>query len=103
MCSLRRTLGTPEVSSTDSALTGLCSQKLWGFIFLALEPCAEGPCVWLGLLIPETSLPNFYPPHVDARPAYSESSLPLTSLDGYGFFNSVVVRLPFNSISEGCE
>ena len=28
---------------------------------------------------------------------------PPTDLDGYGFFNSVVVRLPFNSISDGSE
>ena len=30
-------------------------------------------------------------------------SAPPTSLDGCGFFNSVVVRLPFNSISDGSE
>ena len=30
-------------------------------------------------------------------------SVPPTSLDGCGFFNSVVVRLPFNSISAGSE
>ena len=30
-------------------------------------------------------------------------STPLTSLDGRGFFNSVVVRLPFNSISDCSE
>ena len=30
-------------------------------------------------------------------------SSPPTSLDGCGFFNSVVVRLPFNSISAGSE
>ena len=30
-------------------------------------------------------------------------STPPTSLDGCGFFNSVVVRLPFNSISDGSE
>ena len=29
--------------------------------------------------------------------------VPSTSLDGCGFFNSVVVRLPFNSISDGTE
>ena len=31
------------------------------------------------------------------------SCLPPTSLDGCGFFNSVVVRLPFNSICDGYE
>ena len=30
-------------------------------------------------------------------------SAPCTSLDGYGFFDSVVVRLPFNCISDGSE
>ena len=52
----------------------------------------------LGLLAPEIALLNFYPPHVGVGPAHSASVLLLTSLDGCGFFNSVVVRLPFNSI-----
>ena len=52
----------------------------------------------LGLLSPEISLPNFYPPLVGVGPACSVSAPPPTSLDGRGFFNSVVVRLPFNLI-----
>ena len=47
----------------------VCSQKLWGLSFLALEPSAPGPGVGLGLLTPEISLPNFYPPHVGEGPA----------------------------------
>ena len=49
--------------------------------------------------------PNFYPSHVGVGPAHSASLhlRPPTSLDGCGFFNSVVVRLPFNSISDGSE
>ena len=70
----------------------VCSQKLWGLSFLALEPSAPGPGVGLGLLTPEISLPNFYPPHVGEGPAscfflHSTSlnplqpfSLPLSSL-----------------------
>ena len=58
----------------------------------------KGPSVDLGLLAPEISLPNFYPCgcgislfHVWAAP---------TSLGGCGFFNSIVVRLQFSSISD---
>ena len=56
---------------------GLCSQKLWGLIFL-LEPWAWGP-VGLVLLTPEISLPNFYLPHMDVGPAgfMSLPSLPV--------------------------
>ena len=64
---------TPEVSSTDSIPTGFCSQKLWGLTFLALEPWTVGPSVGLGLLTPEISLVNFYPPHVGVGPAHSVS------------------------------
>ena len=47
-------LGAPAVSSTDLIPTGFCSQKLWGLIFLALEPWAAGPgVVGLGLLAPK--------------------------------------------------
>ena len=69
-------LGAPEISSTDSIPTGFCSQKLWGLIFLALEPWAGGPGVGLGLLAPEISLPILYPTHVDLGPALS-ASVPL--------------------------
>ena len=48
-------------------------QKLWGLIFLALEPWAGGPGVGLGLLALEIALPNFYPPHVAEGPACSMS------------------------------
>ena len=48
-------LGVPEVSSTDSIPTGFCSQKLWGLIFLVLEPWTGGPGVGLGFLSPEIS------------------------------------------------
>ena len=64
-------LGAPEVSSTNSIPTGFYSLKLWGLIFLALEPWAVGPGVGLGLFTPEISLLDFYPPHVDLGPAYS--------------------------------
>ena len=73
---IRNLLGIPEISSTNSILAGFCSQKLWGLIFLALEPCAEGPAVKLGLLAPEISLLNFYLPHVCVGSACS-TSLPL--------------------------
>ena len=42
--------------STASAPAGIYTQKLWGLIFLALEPWAEGPGVGLGPLAPKISL-----------------------------------------------
>ena len=66
-------LGAPAVSYTDSIPTGFCSQKLWGLIFLALEPWSGGPGVGLGLFAPEISLLNFYP-QVGVGPAHSLSA-----------------------------
>ena len=88
----------PGVSSTDSLPTDFCSQKLWGLTFLALEPWAGGSSLGLGLLAPDKSLPNFYPPHVGVGLARSGLCLS-TSLDECSFFKSIVVRLPFNLIS----
>ena len=74
-------------------------------IFLAPEPWAEGPGVGLGLLAPEISLLNFYPPHVGEGPACFESVLHLPVWMDVVAFNSVVVRLPFSFLtvlSDGC-
>ena len=74
-----------------------------GVIFLALEPWSGGPDVELGFLALEISTPKFLstprgcgisPFHISASPS---------SLDGGGFSNSVVVRLPFTLISDGSE
>ena len=66
-------LENPAFSSTDSISTCFCSQKLWGLIFLSLEPWAEGPGVGLGDLTPEIPFLNFYLPHVGVGPAHSVS------------------------------
>ena len=84
------------LSLTDSIPDGFCSQKLWGLIFLALEPWAGGLGVGLELLAPKISLLNFY----GFGTGLFRVCTPLTSLDGCGFFNSIVVRLPFSSISD---
>ena len=76
------------MSSINSIPAGVCSQKLWGLIFLALELWSGGPGVGLGLRTPEISFLNFYILHVDVGPARSDS---------------IVVRLPFNLISDGSE
>ena len=74
-----------------------------GVIFLALEPWSGGPDVELGFLALEISTPKFLSTtHGYGTSPFCISTLP-TSLDGCGFFNSVVVRLPFNSISDGSE
>ena len=76
--------------------------ELWGLIFLALKPWVGGLGMGLGLLTPEISLPNFYPVAVGpARPCLHPSSQ--SGWMCFCFFNSVVVRLPFNLISVGSE
>ena len=60
-----------EVSSTDSIPAGFCSQKLWGLIFLVLEPWTGWPDVGLGLLASKIPLQNFYLPHTDVEPTCS--------------------------------
>ena len=87
-------LQAPAVSSADSVTAGFCSQKLWRLIFLALERWATAPC-W-----------DFSPIFVSTCGCGTSRSTSLdtpTSLDGCGFFNSTVVRIPFNSISDGSE
>ena len=61
---------------------------------------AGGSGVGLGLLPPKISLLNFYLLIQVCGTSLFIVSAPPTSLDGCGFFNSVVVRLPFNSISD---
>ena len=58
--------------------------------------------VGLGLLAPEMVLLNFYPQHVDVATVHSASP-PLLQSDGCGFFNSIVVRIPFKCISDSSE
>ena len=67
-----------------------------------MDTWARESGVGLGFLTPEISFPNFYPQHMDVGPAHSASAPP-TNLDGCGFFNSIVVWLPFNLISDGFE
>ena len=57
----------------------------------------------LGLLVPEISLLNFYPPQLDVGPG-SSASPPFhpIRMDVF-FFNSIVVRFPFNLILNGSE
>ena len=66
-----------------------------------MKPWAVGPGVELGLLVPEISV-HFYLPHGHGTSPFHVSTCP-TSLDGCRFFNSIVVRLPFNSISDDSE
>ena len=67
--SFRGTAWDSRVSSTNSIPAGVCSQKLWGLIFLALESWVGGPGVGLGLLAPKIYHLNYYLPHVDVGPA----------------------------------
>ena len=93
-------LGLQKFLPPTQSTLFFCSQKLWRLIFLALEPWAGVPCVGLGLLALKISLPNFYPPLVDMGTRSFQVSAPPTSLDGCGFFNFLVVRLPISSTSD---
>ena len=75
----RNCLGPQKFLPPTQSSSGFCSQKLWELIFLALGPWAAGHGMGLGLLAPEISLLNFYPPHLDVGPACS-ASLPLLSV-----------------------
>ena len=90
-------LGLQQFHLLTQSLLVFCSQKLCGLIFLALEQYVEvlvwGP--WL--LGPEIALRRFYPLHMNVGPAHSVSVLLLP------IWMDVVVRLPFNSISDGSE
>ena len=56
----------------------------------------------LGLRAPEISLLNFYPPYVWDQPVPCLHTLS-TSLDGCGFFNSIVVKTSNQHDSDGSE
>ena len=86
--------------STASIPTGFYSQELWRLIFLALEPWTEEPVLDLGPLAPEISLPIFIS-HILVWDQPVPWLCP-SYLSGCGFFfNSIVVGLPFSSLSDG--
>ena len=72
-------------------------------IFLAVEPWAGGPWCGAGTPCSWDMLPKFLSTIHGCGTSLFHVSVPPTSLDGCGFFNSIVVRLPFNSISDHSE
>ena len=90
----------------DSIPAGFCSQKLWGLTFLALEPwlgVGGGGWCWAGSSCSWDIPPKFLSTTCGWETSPLHVCAPPTSLDGCGFFNSVVVKLQFNSISDGSE
>ena len=97
------------------APTGFYSQKLWGFIFLALEPWAGWSVLGLWSLLPRYPSWFFFLPHVDVGPpiphfraplhyctslhlsTHLHVSTPPTHLDECGFSKSLGVGLPYSS------
>ena len=96
-------LGAQVVSSTNSTPTGFCSQKLYGLIFLVLEPWARGPGCGAGTPCSWDILPEFLSTTCGCGTSLFCICSPPTSLDGCGFFNSLVVKLPLKSVSDGSE
>ena len=76
MGSLRGSACTPEVSPRDSIPTGFLQPEVMRTYLPGTGTLVGGPSVGLGLLAPEISLLNFYPPHVNVGLA-SSASLPL--------------------------
>ena len=81
------------------------TQSLLGFAVrncgdLSSQPWNHGLVIWLGLglLAPEISLPNSYAHQYGTSPFCI--CTPPISLDGCGFFNSIVVRLLLCPISD---
>ena len=80
--------------------TGFYIQKLWGLIFLALEPWGGWSDTVLGYLVPKIFLPGYiyhmwvwdwpFPP----LPIFA----PPTHLNECDFFNSLFVELPYSLI-----
>ena len=62
----------PMISSTIPTHTGFYSQKLWGFIFLALEPWLGGLLWGWDPLLPRYPS-NLYLPHEGVGSAHSAS------------------------------
>ena len=87
----------PAVSSTTPTSDGFYSQKLWGLIFLALEPWAWWSGVGLGFFAPEVSLLIFIHYIWVWDSLFCVSARP-TRLDECAFFNSLVVELPYSLI-----
>ena len=105
MCGLFKgnCLGPQKFLLPTQSLLVFAARSYGHLIFLTLEPWAGRSGVRLGLLAPKISLPTFYSLHVDVGPAHSTSPPTPTSVNGCGFFQSVVVRLPFDSNSDGSE
>ena len=61
------------------------------------------PWCWAGTPCSQDIPPEFFSSTYEYGTSLFCICAPSTSLDGCGFFNSIVVRLPFNSISEGSE
>ena len=100
--------GTARKSSsffflTNSNPIGFYSQKLWGLIFLALQPWVGVPSMGLAPPSSQDIPPKFLSTTRVWGPAQSRVPVSPTFRDGCGFFSSIVGGLPFNSISDGSE
>ena len=94
-------LGASAVFSTDSIPSGFWSQKFWDLSSWHWNPGLGAWC-WSGTLCSrDIPLKFLWTTHGWGFSPFWDYAPP-TSLDGCGFFNSVV-RLPFNSISDKSE
>ena len=73
-----------------------CNQKLWTRKFLALEP-------WAGTPPSQEVPPKFLSTICGWQTSPFWVCAPPINQGGYSFFNSVVVRLPYNLISDGSK
>ena len=91
----------PPTASPNDNLCWFSQPEVEGTYLPSTGILGRGPGVGLGLLAPEISLTNFYPHGCGASSFYLCD--PPTSLGGCGFFNSIVIQLPFNWIADMLE
>ena len=92
-------LWTLEVSSTYSIASGFAARCYGDFSSWHWNPGQRGLVWgWDSSLLRYPS--QIFIPYLYVGIAHSVS-IPPTSLNGCGFFNSIVVRLSFNSVSKG--
>ena len=96
-------LGASEVSSTNSIPAGFLQPEVVGTFLPGTETLCWGAWCWAGTPCSQDIPPEFFSSTYEYGTSLFCICAPSTSLDGCGFFNSVVVRLPFNSIYDGSE
>ena len=96
-------LGAPAVFSPLTQSHWFLQPEVVGTYLPGPGTLGGGPGVRLGLLASEIIPLEFLSTTHGCWSSLFQIHAPPTSLDGGGFFNSAVVRFPFNSVYDGSE